>query len=267
MSDKISILIADDNEELTRLLSEYIGREEDIVVEGVANDGLQAVDMIISLKPDIVLLDIVMPGLDGIGVLERITAAKLEKKPIFLMLSAISQDMLVQKAVNLGAEYYIVKPFDMEVLKSRIRFIHSNRGMSIISNKRISYTATGESKKDPEMEIETEVINMLHSIGVPPHMIGYHYIKEAILQVLKNNREFMLITKVIYPEVAKKYNTTPDRVERAIRCAIENTWIKGNKKNIDKLFSATVSCNRGKPTNSEFIAMLADKIKLSIKKK
>ena len=264
MKNEISVLIADDNMDFSNLLKSYMGRLEDLRVVGIARDGLQAYEMIYELKPDIVILDIIMPNLDGIGVLEKISALNMAYKPSFIMLSAIGQDVFVQKAISLGAEYYIVKPFDMDILISRIRQIYSERNLSLFSqNKLVQKPARQvETAKSPNGDLESEITSLMRDIGILPHMKGYQYLREAIAITVNSSKTFTSITKVLYPSVAEKFNSTPQKVERAIRHAIEVAWTRGNHDAIDSLFGFTVNYGKGKPTNSEFIAMMADKVRM-----
>lgn len=266
MRDDISVLIADDNIEFGNLLNEYMDREEDIRVVGVARDGVQAYEMIASLKPDVVILDIIMPNLDGIGVLEKITSQESLYRPLFIMLSAIGQDMFIQKAIALGAEYYIVKPFDVDILISRVRQVYKEKHISSFTqNMLMKKTASQPTARPaPVNDLEVEVTNLMRDVGIPPHMTGYQYIREAIIQTVNNSRVFTSITKVLYPSVAKKFDSTPQKVERAIRNAIESAWVRGNPDSVDSLFGYKVNYDRGKPTNSEFIAMMADKIRINL---
>lgn len=262
MKDEISVLIADDNVEFGDLLHEKFSQEYDMQVVGVARDGIQAIDMIKSCMPDIVILDIIMPSLDGIGVLEKVAECRLEKKPTFIMLSAIGQDLFIQKAIVLGAEYYIVKPFDVELLISRVREAYKES----IRDYRKRVTAPISKPPQIAFDLEVEVTNLMREVGIPAHMAGYQYIREAIIQAVNNEDVFSSITKVLYPAVAKKFNTTPQKVERAIRNAIENAWSRGNPDSIDSLFGYSSNFGKGKPTNSEFIAMMSDKMRLSMKR-
>lgn len=267
MKDKISVLITDDNIEFGELLNEYMNHCSDITVVGLARDGLQALDMIKELKPDVVILDVIMPNLDGIGVLERISSMDLIHKPIFIMLSAVGQDIFIQQALSLGAVYYIVKPFNIDVLISRIRQLYKEYyAFSLSDSKAYKFKLSeqSDSKVSNTHDIEVQVTYMMHDIGIPPHMSGYQYIREAIMQSVNNSKAFSSITKVIYPSVAEKFNTTPQKVERSIRNAIESTWSRGNPDTIDNLFGYTINYSKGKPTNSEFIAMIADKVRINM---
>lgn len=263
LSGKIKVLIADDNREFGDILSEYIGSQNDIEIVGVARDGLEALDMINSQNPEVVILDIIMPHLDGLGILERINANQTAKKPQFIVLSAVGQDRITQKAIALGAEYYVVKPFDMDVLVSRIRQLKGQSSPAVrtefISESRNTYHAISAKS------LEAEVTNIIHEIGVPAHIKGYQYLRDAIIMVVKDIDVINSITKMLYPSIAEMYNTTPSRVERAIRHAIEVAWGRGQVDTIDSLFGYTINIGKGKPTNSEFIAMVADKLRLELK--
>jgi len=260
----IKVVIADDNREFGDILCEYLNSQEDIEVTGVAHDGLEAYDIITSKIPDVAVLDIIMPHLDGLGVLEKINSTSMKKRPLFIILSAVGQDKITQRALSLGAEYYIVKPFDMDVLVSRIRQLKDIRHSPIIRYESMNNSSISRFSQ-PKKSLEVEVTNIMHEIGVPAHIKGYQYLRDAIMMVVKNLDIINSITKQLYPTIAKDYNTTPSRVERAIRHAIEVAWSRGQIETIDKLFGYTVSIGKGKPTNSEFIAMIADKLRLELK--
>lgn len=270
MNDKIRVLIADDNLEFAMTLNGYLEKEEGMEVVGMAKDGNEAYSMIIQNKPDVVLLDVIMPHLDGLGVLERLNSASPEKMPLCIMLSAVGQDKITQKAINLGAEYYIVKPFDISLLMKRIRELKFYQPGSVKGNyasreiKQQYIEIAPESKKDEE-NLEALVTNVIHEVGVPAHIKGYQYLREAIMMVVNNIDIINQITKQLYPEIADKYKTTPSRVERAIRHAIEVAWGRGQTEVVESIFGYTVSAAKGKPTNSEFIAMIADKLRLELK--
>ncbi|HHW30491.1 MAG TPA: sporulation transcription factor Spo0A [Clostridiaceae bacterium] len=265
MYDKIQVLIADDNKEFGEILREYIESQDDIEVVGVARDGLEALEMIESKTPDVAILDIIMPHLDGLGVLERVNSMQLKKKPLFIILSAVGQDSITQRALALGAEYYIVKPFDMEVLVSRIRQLKLNNKAQIIRSDYSSDTSRSMRSSSSKKSLEVEVTNIMHEIGVPAHIKGYQYLRDAIMMAVKDLDIINSITKQLYPSIARSYNTTPSRVERAIRHAIEVAWGRGQIETIESLFGYTVNLGKGKPTNSEFIAMIADKLRLEYK--
>lgn len=262
---KISVLIADDNKEFCSILNDYLLNQRDIVVIGVAKDGREALTLIEERKPDLVVLDIIMPHLDGLGVLERLNTMELEKMPRVIVLSAVGQDKITQKAITLGADYYVVKPFDMDVFTKRIREMFTG-AVATEPVRRQSVMMTNEmpAAKEP-MDLETEITNIIHEIGVPAHIKGYMYLREAITMVVNDMELLSAVTKELYPSIAKKYNTTASRVERAIRHAIEVAWGRGQIEAINRLFGYTVHTEKGKPTNSEFIAIIADKLRLKNK--
>jgi two-component system response regulator (stage 0 sporulation protein A) len=264
LEKKIQIVIADDNKEFIDILSEYLSSQNDIEVVGTAKDGNEAFELIIEKMPDIAILDIIMPHLDGLGVLEKLRSMTLKKRPLFIILSAVGQDKITQRALALGAEYYIVKPFDVEVLVSRIRQLKDSSHNPVI---RSDYTLESKTPYHIPVQrnLEVEVTNIMHEIGVPAHIKGYQYLRDAIMMVVKDLDIINSITKQLYPSIAREYNTTPSRVERAIRHAIEVAWSRGQVDTIDSLFGYTVSIGKGKPTNSEFIAMVADKLRLEMK--
>lgn len=270
---KISVLIADDNKEFCSILNDYLLNQKDIVVIGIAKDGREALELIEEKKPDLVILDIIMPHLDGLGVLERINTMRLEKVPRIIILSAVGQDKITQQAITLGADYYTVKPFDMEVFTKRIREMFNDSSDSGNNNTRMNtqqYTSSSsilsnETKSTTPIDLETEITNIIHEIGVPAHIKGYMYLREAITMVVNDMELLSAVTKELYPSIAKKYNTTASRVERAIRHAIEVAWGRGQVDAINKLFGYTIHTEKGKPTNSEFIAIIADKLRLKNK--
>ena len=270
MEEKISVLIADDNQEFSHTLSSYINSQDDMEIIGMAKDGNEAVEMVANIQPDIVLLDVIMPHLDGLGVLERINAMSSSKKPICIMLSAVGQDKITQKAIMLGAEYYVVKPFEIELLIKRIREIkfykpNQNANNFIIKERRQPYIDISNKNGSKEDNLEALVTNIIHEVGVPAHIKGYQYLREAIIMVVNDIDVINQITKSLYPKIAYKFNTTPSRVERAIRHAIEVAWGRGQQETVEKIFGYTISAAKGKPTNSEFIAMIADKLRLELK--
>lgn len=261
---KLNIAIADDNERVLELLDGIISREEDMEVIGKANNGEDAYNIIKTKEPDVVLLDIIMPKLDGLSVMDKVNHDKTVKKhPAFIVITAIGQEGITEDAFNLGANYYIMKPFDNDMLISRIKSIKENMGKRSSEIRKIG---AYESRDDYlERNLETDVTNIIHEIGVPAHIKGYQYLRDAIIMSVKDMDMLNSITKVLYPTIAKMHQTTPSRVERAIRHAIEVAWSRGKMDTIDALFGYTVSNGKGKPTNSEFIALIADKIRLEYK--
>ncbi|BCB04675.1 sporulation transcription factor Spo0A [Bacillus sp. KH172YL63] len=251
----IKVCVVDDNRELTSLLEDYIASQNDMEVVGVAHNGQDCLDLLEEVDPDVLVLDIIMPHLDGLAVLERLRERK--NIPNVIMLTAFGQEDVTKKAVDLGASYFILKPFDMENLVSHIRQV-SGKSNSIIKKPSSSRMNTEQKPRN----LDASITSIIHEIGVPAHIKGYLYLREAISMVYNDIELLGSITKVLYPDIAKKYNTTASRVERAIRHAIEVAWSRGNIDSISSLFGYTVSMSKAKPTNSEFIAMVADKLRL-----
>jgi len=266
VNEKTKILIADDNAEFARTLKSYIEKEEDMEVIGQARDGNEAVKLIEDIQPDIALLDVIMPHLDGIGVLEKINEANLENPPFCVMISAVGQDKITKQAINLGAQYYVVKPFDIEVLIKRIEELKNyrvpeRRNNFIVREEKSNYIEI-QGKEKIEDNLEALVTNIIHEIGVPAHIKGYQYLREAIMMVVEDIDMINQITKQLYPEIAHKFKTTSSIVEIAIRHAIEIAWDRGNIETLNSFFGYTVNTCKGKPTNSEFIALITDKLRL-----
>lgn len=256
MNEKITVLVADDNSDFTMTLSSYLEKEEQIQIVGIAKDGNEAYEKAIELKPDILLLDIIMPHLDGLGVLEKLGETNLEKSPLVIILSAVGQDKITQKAISLGAQYYIVKPFDINVLIKRMKELKNYqptqfKGGFITREIKAQYIDIAPDKKKNQENLEALVTNIIHEVGVPAHIKGYQYLREAIMMVIKDTDVINQITKQLYPEIADKYHTTPSRVERAIRHAIEVAWGRGEQSAVENIFGYTVSAAKGKPTNSD----------------
>ena len=264
---KIKVVVADDNELMLDMISTILKNDDDIEVVAEVTDGVHLLSIIKDKKPDVVLLDLVMPLMDGLGVMEQVrkNADSLEKMPAFIVLTAAKQESITENAFALGASYYLLKPFDSEILLTRIKQTvqdmqnkKAENGNSIVyENKNM-----GVNKK---VNLEADVTNVIHEIGVPAHIKGYQYLRDAIMMSVNDSEVLNSITKVLYPTIAKKHKTTPSRVERAIRHAIEVAWSRGKMDTIDELFGYTVSYGKGKPTNSEFVALIADKIRLEYK--
>ena len=268
MKEKIRILIADDNIDFVSTLVTYFNSQGDVEIIATAKDGQEAFNKIIMEKPTVVLLDVIMPHLDGIGVLEKLINSNVPL-PICIMLSAVGQDDVTAQAINLGAKYYILKPFKMDVLMKRIRELVDKPVQKQITNLSVRDTKQNyvdiKDEANKEEVLEVKVTNIIHEIGVPAHIKGYQYLRDGIMMVVNNIEVINQITKQLYPDLAKKYKTTPSRVERAIRHAIEVAWNRGQIEATQSIFGYTVNSNKGKPTNSEFIAMIADKLRLDLK--
>lgn len=262
---KVRIVVADDNERMRNLLCDIIHTDNEMEVIGKAENGEECFACIKNFEPDVVLLDIIMPKLDGLTVMEKTqNDSKIKKKPAFIVITAIGQEGITEDAFNLGANYYIMKPFDNNTLLNRIRYVKSNLGRHP-ANGNINRQTQKLNEENQRVSLETDVTNIIHEIGVPAHIKGYHYLRDSIIYSVESPDILNSITKILYPSIAKKYQTTSSRVERAIRHAIEVAWTRGNLETIDELFGYTVNTGKGKPTNSEFIALIADNIRLQYK--
>lgn len=262
--EKLNIAIADDNERIVQLLDDILSSDDEIEVVGKAKNGEEAYEIIKNKQPDVVLLDIIMPKLDGLTVMDKVNRdTSIKKHPAFIVITAIGQEGITDDAFNLGANYYIMKPFDNEMVLNRIKHIKGNMGKRVHESRKIN---AYESRNDYiERNLESDVTNIIHEIGVPAHIKGYQYLRDAIIMSINDMEMLNSITKILYPTIAKKHQTTASRVERAIRHAIEVAWSRGKMDTIDALFGYTINTGKGKPTNSEFIALIADKIRLEYK--
>lgn len=268
--EKINVAIADDNQKMLQLLERIIANDDELNVVGTAKDGEEAYRMIKDTEPDVVLLDLIMPQLDGIGVLDKVNSDKsIKKHPEFIMISAIGSEEITDDAFQKGAVYYIMKPFENDVVIDRIKYVIRRRSV-IKSQERKVKDVYRENNAVSEMEpkpynLEADVTAIIHEIGVPAHIKGYQYLRDAIVMSVGDMEMLNSITKILYPTIAKKYQTTSSRVERAIRHAIEVAWSRGKMDTIDEMFGYTIHNGKGKPTNSEFIALITDRIRLEYK--
>ena len=255
----IKVVAIDDSKEITEGFREYFKSNEKIEIIGTASDGVEGLELIKSKKPDAVILDIVMPKLDGLGLLEKLHDENTSSK--IIMYSAIGNDKVVQRTFSLGAQYYIMKPCAFSDIEQRIleACITVPASASVISSSSSEMTIT-------ESNLESVITDIIHDIGVPAHIKGYSYLREAIGLCIKDDEFINSITKLLYPTVAKNFSTTSSRVERAIRHAIEVAWNRGREEILTDIFGYTIDTNKGKPTNGEFIAMISDSIKLKMKK-
>lgn len=258
---QLNVAIADDNEKMVKLLGEIVGSDDELNVVGTAKDGIEACELIKSKEPDVVLLDIVMPKLDGLDVLTKIhNDDSIKKHPAFIMISAVGQEKITEDAFSRGADYYIMKPFDNDMVINRIKSIRDVNAKKTGEMRKVN--AFEKIQELPARDLEADVTDIIHEIGVPAHIKGYQYLREAIMMSVNDIEMLNSITKILYPTIAKRYQTTPSRVERAIHHAIEVAWSRGKMDTIDELFGYTIHNGKGKPTNSEFIALIADKIRL-----
>lgn len=248
---KINVIIVDDNKEFCNILNDYLSIQKDIVVTGIAVNGIEALKMIEEKKPDIIILDIIMPILDGLEVLMKIKKMKLDPMPRILVLSAVGDEKITQRAISLGADYYVIKPFDIELLIGKLRQYSGGifkKPIALLDNPVVNI------KKSQPADIITQITKIIDQIGVPAHIKGYMFLMEAINMVLSNNVLLLsAVTKDLYPLIGIKYNTTANRVEIAISHAIDVAW---SIRQVD-----SINYEKVKPTNSEFISMVANKLK------
>ncbi len=266
---KIRVGLADDNQDFCDVVSEYIGKQDNMELMFIAGDGLEALQLMESGKiPDVLVLDMIMPHLDGFGVLEGLNGMNLASYPRIIMTSAVGQDAIIQKAMSMGAQYYLVKPINLSMLMKRINQLDENnaslyvRQQDTAANLRKSIVLRDSLTNN---DLEVDITNMIHEVGVPAHIKGYQFLRDAITLVVNKPEILGCITKELYPTVAMMNNTTPSRVERAIRHAIELAWARGRVETLNSLFGYTIQHEKGKPTNSEFIAIISDKLRLERK--
>ena len=263
MSKTVKIIIADDNRNFCAMLQNYLQSQENLRIVGVANNGLEAWELIQNQEPDLIILDLVMPNLDGLGVMERINSRTTIARPKIIMQTAFGQESLTHQAMMLGVDYFILKPYDLEILGKRIRSLTQDLPTAVPSQFSSSSSAYPiMSTIGNEHNLVSEVTAIMHQIGIPAHVKGYQYIREAILMVVEDVSLIGAVTKELYPGIAKKFDTASSRVERGIRHAIELAWERGQKDTLKRIFGYSMNIERQKPTNSEFIALLADKLRI-----
>ena len=250
--DNTTVIIADNTEEFCTGLSAALQRSEGFQVLGTVGDGEQAIRMVTERKPHVLVLDLMLAKKDGLAVLKAISG--MDRPPVTLATTRFITDYVANAAANLGVRYLMVKPCDMSALVERLEEIRGNANPINTSPRRKDKTS-----------IESMVTSIIHEIGVPAHIKGYQYLREAIIIAVNDMDVINAITKVLYPQVAKTFQTTPSRVERAIRHAIEVAWDRGDLDTLQRFFGYTVSNTKGKPTNSEYIALIADKLQLQLK--
>ncbi len=262
METKVRILMADPNQDFCHQFSALAKQEGDMEILGLAADGAEALSMAAELKPDIILLELVLPKLDGLEVLRRLP--EIGYTGAVIVLSGFVNSQVISDCSNCGADYFLPKPCDSLALLSRIRDLAGKEAFSMPAVG-VDCRELAASRRT-DIELEAVVTDIIHEVGVPAHIKGYQYLREAIILTIKDMEMINAVTKVLYPEVAKRFNTTPSRVERAIRHAIEVAWDRGDIEVLQKFFGYTVSNIKGKPTNSEFIAMIADSLTLKRKR-
>ncbi|MBQ0084114.1 MAG: sporulation transcription factor Spo0A [Clostridiales bacterium] len=255
MNTKIKVLVADNTTEFGNTCRKVLG-EHGMETYLCEKDGLKLLENVKNVRPDVVLADVFMPNLDILGVIDSIKHSEIKDKPMVMAMSSYDNPMLEKETITAGASYYFIKPFDPENVAKRI---------SSMAN-RLTIRKYDDGEELPaDTQLELMVTEIIHQIGVPAHIKGYQYLREAIILSIKDGDSMSSVTKFLYPAVAKKHGTTSSRVERAIRHAIEVAWDRGNIDVLNSYFGYTIQNDRGKPTNSEFIAMIADKLRLRLK--
>ena len=255
MGERIKVLLVDDNRDFCDLLHEFLAKRTEFQVVGVGHNGVEALELISSVKPDVCVLDIIMPHLDGIGVLERLPAAVAGGAlPKTIMLTALGHYEMTKRVLELGASYYMPKPFNLETLAQRIHQLTT----SGVAASSLQF----EQQRSANRNLDIKISEFLHELGVPANIRGYVYLREAISMVAEERQLLSGVTKILYPMIAENNDSTPSRVERAIRHAIEVARSRGNVGALNRMFGFTADHGRGKPTNSEFIAMVADRLRL-----
>ena len=246
MKNKINVLVVDDNVSSISMISKYFSSHAVIKVVDSACDGEEALKKIRSKEYDVILLDIILPKIDGLEILDIMSKEHIKGRVI--VLTSYNKEETIRKVSDYGISYYMLKPFDLKVLEKRI---------SEVANSELEVVHKTTSNK-----LDLKVSKMLHNLGVPSHIKGYQYIRDSVIMMYENPKYLGGITKELYPEIALKYDTTPSRVERAIRHAIEVSWNRGDYDLMEEIFGNSVDYDRAKPTNSEFIVTIADKLRL-----
>ena len=255
MKEKISIYLVDDSQELLNVVKQALHTSENYQLIGSSLDGKAFLNLMSGKQVDILILDLIMPHIDGLSVLQELKKQRINIKHIIAITPFIN-DLILQSIQKYPIDYVLMKPFDVDSLIEKLNVVSGFE--SKLENE---YDAS-KAKILQESQLENEITELLHEIGIPAHIKGYMYLRSAILQTYLNADFLGQITKVLYPEIAKQYTTSASRVERAIRHAIEVAWNRGNIDAIDDIFGYTISASKAKPTNSEFIAMISDKLRL-----
>ena len=249
--NRIRVMLADDNRNLLRMVSEYLNRQPDIEVVAQVSDGMEVPGAIIEHHPDILVLDIIMPRQDGFMTLEKLSEPDFPAKPRVIMLTGLARDDFIMRAIRLGASYYMVKPFDLSLLYARILEV-AGEGES---------PATLMPEAAPE-SVDEQISNLFLTLGIPAHIKGYQYLREAVRMVLQDRDIINRITKELYPGIARRFDTSASKVERAMRHAIEVAWTRGRLETVNQMYGYKVFKREDRPTNGEFIALIADKLSI-----
>ena len=253
--DRIRVMLADDNLNLLRLLTDYLSRKPDIEVVAAVSDGVEIPDSVRQFAPDVLVMDIIMPRRDGFMTLEALNGMEIALRPRVIVLTGLARDDFIMRAIRLGASYYMVKPFDMNLLYERI---------VEIAREQLQSASLTQAAEGREESVDEQITNLFLTLGIPAHIKGYQYLREAVRMVMENHDVINRITKELYPGIARKFDTTASKVERAMRHAIEVAWTRGRLDAVNQMYGYRVFAREDKPTNGEFIAMVSDK--LTVKK-
>ncbi|MBO5237523.1 MAG: sporulation transcription factor Spo0A [Lachnospiraceae bacterium] len=266
----IKLMIAVNSREEGKILSDYFEASKEIEVVGIEYSGQKAYNQIIALRPDVVLMNMILPELDGLGIMEQLVGnLEVPRLPRVIVVSAVDNPVIMDCACQAGVDYYIMKPYRLETIYNRIvqlqaPFVGDKRSRNLALRSYESKRNLEKYECFEENYLEAEITDVLRRIGVPAHIKGYQYIRTGIIMAVHDIAILNYITKLLYPSIAKQYNTTASSVERAIRHAIEVAWSRGDVEVLQEIFGFTINANRGKPTNSEFIAQIADRYRLDI---
>ena len=247
---KIRVMLADDNQSILRLLADFFSRKEEIELVAAVSDGTEIADAVLMHRPDILVMDIIMPRKDGFMALEELKQMEDGLRPKVIVLTGLSRDDFIMRAISLGASYYMVKPFDMNLLYSRI--------VEIAGEGKAGYSA--DTVAAPESADE-EITNLFLTIGIPANIKGYAYLREAVQMVMQDRTLLSRITKELYPGIARRFDTSASKVERAMRHAIEVAWSRGRLDSVNKMYGYKLFDAMDKPTNGEFISCVSEKVK------
>jgi len=251
--NKIRLLIVEDNEELRRELVDYFQDQPEIIIAGESSNGIEALHAVKESQVDVMLLDMIMPVLDGFGVLQQLQSIPAEKRPQVISVTGLGRDDFIRRAVDLGVSYYMVKPIELPVLLERGQYVMRQAPATPTDHHGIHFSG---------MSLDDRLSNLFMPMGIPAHIKGYQFLREAIKQVIENPNMISGITKELYPAIARRFGTTSSKVERAIRHAIEVAWSRGRVDTLNKAFGCCVALKDEKPTNGEFIALISDKFRM-----
>ena len=248
--EKIRVMLADDNQSILRLLSDFLGRKEDVELVASVSDGTEIADAVRAHAPDVLVMDIIMPRRDGFMALEELKGMDEAIRPKVIVLTGLARDDFIARAIQLGACYYMVKPFDMHLLYSRI---------VEVAGRTVEERVEGAEERGAET-LDDQITNLFLTLGIPANIKGYQYLREAVRMVVENRDVINRITKELYPGVAKRFDTSASKVERAMRHAIEVAWSRGRLDSVNKMYGCRLFDEMDRPTNGEFISCVAEKL-------